>query len=622
MPAYRSKTSTAGRNMAGARSLWRATGMKDGDFSKPIIAVVNSFTQFVPGHVHLKDLGQLVAREIEAAGGVAKEFNTIAVDDGIAMGHDGMLYSLPSREVIADSVEYMVNAHCADAMVCISNCDKITPGMLMAAMRLNIPVVFVSGGPMEAGKVRLAVPAADGSKTIQIKKLDLIDAMVMAADDKVSDADVAEVERSACPTCGSCSGMFTANSMNCLTEALGLALPGNGTVVATHSDREQLFKRAGRLAVELCQRYYEQEDATVLPRAVGFKAFENAMTLDIAMGGSTNTILHLLAIAQEAGIDFTMADIDRLSRTVPQLCKVAPNTNKYHIEDVHRAGGIMAILGELDRAGKLHTDVPTVHAKTMKDALEQWDITRTSDEAVKTFYMAGPAGIPTQVAFSQSTRWPSLDTDRAEGCIRSYDHAFSKEGGLAVLKGNIALDGCVVKTAGVDDSILVFEGPAHVVESQDEAVENILADKVKAGDVVVVRYEGPKGGPGMQEMLYPTSYIKSKGLGKACALLTDGRFSGGTSGLSIGHCSPEAAAGGNIGLVQNGDRIRIDIPNRTINVLVSDEELAKRREAQNAAGWKPSKPRLRKVSTALKAYAKLVTSADKGAVRDVTLLDD
>ena len=608
--------------MAGARSLWRATGMKDGDFSKPIIAVVNSFTQFVPGHVHLKDLGQLVAREIEAAGGVAKEFNTIAVDDGIAMGHDGMLYSLPSREVIADSVEYMVNAHCADAMVCISNCDKITPGMLMAAMRLNIPVVFVSGGPMEAGKVRLAVPAADGTKTIQIKKLDLIDAMVMAADDKVSDADVAEVERSACPTCGSCSGMFTANSMNCLAEALGLALPGNGTVVATHADREQLFKKAGHLAVELCKRYYEQEDATVLPRAVGFNAFENAMTLDIAMGGSTNTILHLLAIAQEAGIDFTMKDIDRLSRTVPQLCKVAPNTNKYHIEDVHRAGGIMAILGELDRAGKLHTNVPTVHAKTMKDALAQWDITVTKDEAVKTFYMAGPAGIPTQVAFSQATRWPSLDTDRAEGCIRSYDHAFSKEGGLAVLTGNIALDGCVVKTAGVDDSILVFEGPAHVVESQDEAVENILADKVKAGDVVIVRYEGPKGGPGMQEMLYPTSYIKSKGLGKACALLTDGRFSGGTSGLSIGHCSPEAAAGGNIGLVRNGDRIRIDIPNRTINVLVSDEELAKRRAEQDAKGWKPAKVRPRKVSTALKAYAKLVTSADKGAVRDVSLLDD
>ncbi|WP_460547177.1 dihydroxy-acid dehydratase [Comamonas piscis] len=621
MPAYRSKTSTAGRNMAGARSLWRATGMKDDDFSKPIIAVVNSFTQFVPGHVHLKDLGQLVAREIEAAGGVAKEFNTIAVDDGIAMGHDGMLYSLPSREVIADSVEYMVNAHCADAMVCISNCDKITPGMLMAAMRLNIPVVFVSGGPMEAGKVRLAVPAADGSKTIQIKKLDLVDAMVMAADSSVSDADVAEVERSACPTCGSCSGMFTANSMNCLAEALGLALPGNGTVVATHSDREQLFKRAGRLIVDLAKRYYEQDEATLLPRAVGIKAFENAMTLDIAMGGSTNTILHLLAIAQEAEIDFTMTDIDRMSRTVPQLCKVAPNTNKYHIEDVHRAGGIMAILGELDRAGKLHTDTPTVHAKTMKDALDQWDIVRTEDEAVRTFYMAGPAGIPTQVAFSQSTRWPSLDLDRAEGCIRSNEHAFSKEGGLAVLRGNIALDGCVVKTAGVDDSILVFEGSAHVVESQDEAVENILSDKVKAGDIVIVRYEGPKGGPGMQEMLYPTSYIKSKGLGKSCALLTDGRFSGGTSGLSIGHCSPEAAAGGAIGLVKNGDRILIDIPNRTINALVSDEEFAKRREAQDALGWKPAKPRPRKVSTALKAYAKLVTSADKGAVRDISLLD-
>ncbi|HVL10657.1 MAG TPA: dihydroxy-acid dehydratase [Burkholderiaceae bacterium] len=622
MPAYRSKTSTAGRNMAGARSLWRATGMKDEDFSKPIIAVVNSFTQFVPGHVHLKDLGQLVAREIEAAGGVAKEFNTIAVDDGIAMGHDGMLYSLPSRDIIADSVEYMVNAHCADAMVCISNCDKITPGMLMAAMRLNIPVIFVSGGPMEAGKVRLAVPGANGEQTIQIKKLDLIDAMVMAADSKVDDAELAEVERSACPTCGSCSGMFTANSMNCLTEALGLSLPGNGTVVATHADREQLFKRAGSRIVELARQYYEQEDASVLPRSVGFKAFENAMTLDIAMGGSTNTILHLLAIAQEAEIDFSMTDIDRLSRTVPQLCKVAPNTNKYHIEDVHRAGGIMAILGELERAGKLHTDVPTVHARTLGDALNQWDITRTSDEAVKTFYMAGPAGVPSQVAFSQNTRWPSLDADRAEGCIRSYDHAFSKEGGLAVLTGNIAKDGCVVKTAGVDDSILVFEGPAHVVESQDEAVENILADKVKAGDVVVVRYEGPKGGPGMQEMLYPTSYIKSKGLGKACALLTDGRFSGGTSGLSIGHCSPEAAAGGAIGLVRNGDRIRIDIPNRSINVLVSDEELAKRREEQNAKGWKPAKPRPRKVSAALKAYAKLVMSADKGAVRDLSLLDD
>ncbi|WP_374672259.1 dihydroxy-acid dehydratase [Acidovorax temperans] len=619
MPVYRSKTSTAGRNMAGARSLWRATGMKDDDFSKPIIAVVNSFTQFVPGHVHLKDLGQLVAREIEAAGGVAKEFNTIAVDDGIAMGHDGMLYSLPSRDIIADSVEYMVNAHCADAMVCISNCDKITPGMLMAAMRLNIPVVFVSGGPMEAGKVKLANPQ---TQKIEFKKLDLIDAMVMAADDKVSDADVAEVERSACPTCGSCSGMFTANSMNCLTEALGLSLPGNGTVVATHADREQLFKRAGRLAVELCKRYYEEEDITVLPRSMGFKAFENAMTLDIAMGGSTNTILHILAIAQEAEIDFTMADIDRISRDVPQLCKVAPNTNKYHIEDVHRAGGIYGILGELDRAGKLHTDVPTVHTKTLKEALDAWDIKRNPSDAVKTFYMAGPAGIPTQVAFSQSTRWPSLDEDRAEGCIRAYEHAFSKEGGLAVLTGNIALNGCVVKTAGVDDSLLVFEGPAHVVESQDEAVANILADKVKAGDVVIVRYEGPKGGPGMQEMLYPTSYIKSKGLGKACALLTDGRFSGGTSGLSIGHASPEAAAGGAIGLVRNGDRIRIDIPNRSINVLVSDEELAQRRVEQDAKGWKPAQPRPRKVSAALKAYAKLVMSADKGAVRDLSLLDD
>lgn len=610
MPQYRSKTSTGGRNMAGARALWRATGMKDEDFHKPIIAVANSFTQFVPGHVHLKDLGQLVAREIEAAGGVAKEFNTIAVDDGIAMGHDGMLYSLPSRDIIADSVEYMVNAHCADAMVCISNCDKITPGMLMAAMRLNIPVIFVTGGPMEAGKTRLAP-----------QKLDLIDAMVMAADPKVSDETVAAVERSACPTCGSCSGMFTANSMNCLAEALGLALPGNGTVVATHADREQLFKRAGHLIVDLAKRYYEQEDAAVLPRAVGFKAFENAMTLDIAMGGSTNTILHLLAIAQEAEIPFTMADIDRLSRSVPQLCKVAPNTQKYHIEDVHRAGGIMAILGELDRAGKLHSDAPTVHAATMGEALAQWDIMRTNDEAVHTFYKAGPAGVPSQVAFSQAERWPTLDTDRAGGCIRSYEHAFSKEGGLAVLTGNIAQDGCVVKTAGVDDSLLVFEGPAHVVESQDEAVQHILNDQVVAGDVVVVRYEGPKGGPGMQEMLYPTSYIKSKGLGKACALLTDGRFSGGTSGLSIGHCSPEAAAGGNIGLVRNGDLIRIDIPNRRIDVLVSDEELAKRRAEQDALGWKPALPRPRKVSAALKAYAKLATSADKGAVRDLSLLD-
>ncbi len=610
MPVYRSRTTTEGRNMAGARSLWRATGMKDGDFKKPIIAVVNSFTQFVPGHVHLKDLGQLVAREIEAAGGVAKEFNTIAVDDGIAMGHDGMLYSLPSREIIADSVEYMVNAHCADAMVCISNCDKITPGMLMAAMRLNIPVVFVSGGPMEAGKTRLGVI-----------KVDLIDAMVMAADPKVSDADVAEVERSACPTCGSCSGMFTANSMNCLAEALGLALPGNGTVLATHADRERLFKQAGRRIVEVTRQHYEKDDDSVLPRSVGFKAFENAITLDIAMGGSTNTILHLLAIAQEAQIDFTLKDIDRLSRTVPQLCKVAPNTQKYHIEDVHRAGGIFAILGELERAGKLHTDVPTIHAPSLKHALAQWDILRTADEAVHTFYRSGPAGIPTQVAFSQSTRWPSLDMDRKEGCIRSIDHAFSQEGGLAVLFGNIAEAGCVVKTAGVDDSLLVFEGPAHVVESQDEAVEHILGDKVKPGDVVLVRYEGPKGGPGMQEMLYPTSYLKSKGLGKACALLTDGRFSGGTSGLSIGHASPEAAAGGNIGLVRDGDRIRIDIPARTINVLVSDEELANRRQAQDAKGWKPAKPRPRKVSGALKAYAKLVMSADKGAVRDLSILD-
>ena len=617
MPAYRSKTSTAGRNMAGARSLWRATGMKDEDFSKPIIAVVNSFTQFVPGHVHLKDLGQLVAREIEAAGGVAKEFNTIAVDDGIAMGHDGMLYSLPSRDLIADSFEYMVNAHCADAMVCISNCDKITPGLLMAAMRVNIPVIFVSGGPMEAGKVRLANPV---TKTIEIVKMDLIDAMVMAGDSKVSDEDLAEVERSACPTCGSCSGMFTANSMNCLTEALGLSLPGNGTMLATHADREKLFKKAGHVIVDLCKRYYEQDDAAVLPRSIGVKAFENAIALDIAMGGSTNTILHILAIAQEAQIQFTLDDIDRISKIVPQLCKVAPNTNKYHIEDVHRAGGIMAILGELDRAGLLHTDVPTILGKTLKSVLDEWDIARNPSDEVKTFYMAGPAGIPTQVAFSQNTRWPSLDIDRAEGCIHSIDHAFSKEGGLAVLRGNIALDGCVVKTAGVDDSLLVFEGPAHVVESQDEAVEHILNDKVKAGDIVVVRYEGPKGGPGMQEMLYPTSYIKSKGLGKACALLTDGRFSGGTSGLSLGHCSPEAAAGGAIGLVRNGDRIRIDIPNRSINVLVSDDELATRRIEQDKLGWKPTLPRPRKVSAALKAYAMLATSADKGAVRDLSLL--
>ncbi|CAN7197302.1 dihydroxy-acid dehydratase [Pseudoxanthomonas sp. LjRoot168] len=611
MPEYRSKTSTHGRNMAGARALWRATGMRDEDFHKPIVAIANSFTQFVPGHVHLKDLGQLVAREIERVGGVAKEFDTIAVDDGIAMGHDGMLYSLPSREVIADSVEYMVNAHCADALVCISNCDKITPGMLMAALRLNIPTVFVSGGPMEAGKTRLAD-----------HKLDLVDAMVMAADPNVSDEEVAAVERSACPTCGSCSGMFTANSMNCLTEALGLSLPGNGTVVATHADREQLFKRAGVTAVELCHRWYGGEDATALPRGIAtFEAFENAMTLDIAMGGSTNTILHLLAAAQEGEVPFDMRDIDRLSRRVPQLCKVAPNTQKYHIEDVHRAGGIMAILGELARGGLLHVDVPTVHAKTLGEAIAKWDVTTNDDDAVTTFYKAGPAGIPTQVAFSQATRWPSLDIDRAEGCIRSVEHAYSREGGLAVLYGNIARDGCVVKTAGVDESIHVFEGTARVFESQDAAVAGILGDEVTAGDVVVIRYEGPKGGPGMQEMLYPTSYLKSKGLGKQCALLTDGRFSGGTSGLSIGHASPEAAAGGSIGLVRDGDRIRIDIPQRSIALLVSDEELAARRAAQDARGWKPAQPRARKVSTALKAYALLATSANKGAVRDKQLLD-
>jgi len=611
MPDYRSKTSTHGRNMAGARALWRATGMKDEDFKKPIIAIANSFTQFVPGHVHLKDLGQLVAREIEKHGGVAKEFNTIAVDDGIAMGHDGMLYSLPSREIIADSVEYMVNAHCADAIVCISNCDKITPGMLMAALRLNIPVVFVSGGPMEAGKTKLASHG-----------LDLVDAMVIAADDSASDEKVAEYERSACPTCGSCSGMFTANSMNCLTEALGLALPGNGSLLATHADREQLFLQAGRTAVELCRRYYGENDDSVLPRNIANRAaFENAMTLDIAMGGSTNTILHLLAAAQEAELDFDLHDIDALSRKVPQLCKVAPNTPKYHMEDVHRAGGIIGILGELARGGLINTDLPTVHSRTLGEGIEKWDITITQDESVKTFYKAGPAGIPTQTAFSQSTRWDSLDDDRAEGCIRSVEHAFSQEGGLAVLYGNIALDGCVVKTAGVDESIHVFEGRAKVFESQDGAVKGILNDEVDAGDIVIIRYEGPKGGPGMQEMLYPTSYLKSKGLGKQCALLTDGRFSGGTSGLSIGHASPEAAAGGAIGLVQDGDRVLIDIPQRSINLLVSDEELAHRRAEQDKKGWKPAAPRARKVTTALKAYALLATSADKGAVRNKALLD-
>ena len=612
MPQYRSKTTTEGRNMAGARALWRATGMKDDDFQKPIIAVVNSFTQFVPGHVHLKDMGQLVARQIEKAGGVAKEFNTIAVDDGIAMGHDGMLYSLPSRDIIADSVEYMVNAHCADAMVCISNCDKITPGMLMAAMRLNIPVVFVSGGPMEAGKTKLSEHG-----------LDLVDAMVIAADDSASDETVAEIERSACPTCGSCSGMFTANSMNCLTEVLGLSLPGNGTMLATHADRRQLFERAGELIVEITRDYYENDNTDVLPRSIGSKAaFENAIALDIAMGGSTNTILHLLAIAQEAEVDFDLHDIDRQSRVIPQLCKVAPNTPKYHVEDVHRAGGIMAILGELMRAELLDTSVPTVHAKTLGEAIATWDIKSTNDAQVNKFYSAGPAGIPTQTAFSQSTRWPTLDGDRADGCIRDLKHAFSNEGGLAVLFGNIAEKGCVVKTAGVDESILVFEGPAHITESQDEAVQNILDGKVKEGDVVIVRYEGPKGGPGMQEMLYPTSYIKSKGLGKSCALLTDGRFSGGTSGLSIGHVSPEAAAGGAIGLIENGDLIHIDIPNRTIDVKLSEEVLAARRNDRDAKGWKPAVKRPRKVSAALRAYALLATSADMGAVRDLSKLPE
>ena len=614
MPDYRSKTTTHGRNMAGARALWRATGMKDGDFDKPIIAIANSFTQFVPGHVHLKDLGQLVAREIEAAGGVAKEFNTIAVDDGIAMGHDGMLYSLPSRDLISDSVEYMVNAHCADALVCISNCDKITPGMLNAAMRLNIPAVFVSGGPMEAGKTKLAE-----------HKLDLVDAMVVAADESASDEKVAEYERSACPTCGSCSGMFTANSMNCLTEALGLSLPGNGSTLATHADRRELFLRAGRLIVDLCRRYYDEEDESVLPRSVGsFEAFENAMCLDIAMGGSTNTILHLLAAAQEAELDFTMADIDRLSRQVPQLCKVAPNTPLYHMEDVHRAGGVMGILSELNRAGLLKPDCTTVHSATMGEALANWDITDASNEEARKLYSAGPAGIPTQQAFSQDTRWPSLDDDREAGCIRSAENAYSQDGGLAVLYGNIAEDGCVVKTSGVAEENLVFSGPAHVCESQDAAVEAILKRRVKAGDVVVVRYEGPRGGPGMQEMLYPTSYLKSMGLGKACALLTDGRFSGGTSGLSIGHVSPEAAAGGAIGLVEDGDLIEIDIPNRGINVKLDAKTLQARREAMEARGddaWQPAEYRPRKVSAALKVYARIATSADKGAVRDLSLLD-
>jgi dihydroxy-acid dehydratase len=611
MPQYRSRTTTHGRNMAGARGLWRATGMTNEDFGKPIVAVVNSFTQFVPGHVHLKDLGQLVAREIEKAGGVAKEFNTIAVDDGIAMGHDGMLYSLPSRELIADSVEYMVNAHCADAMVCISNCDKITPGMLMAALRLNIPAVFVSGGPMESGKINL-----NG----KIKSVDLIDAMVAAADDHVSDGEVEVMERSACPTCGSCSGMFTANSMNCLTEALGLSLPGNGSVLATHADRKGLFVEAGHLIVDLARRYYEQDDHSVLPRNIAnFKAFENAMSLDIAMGGSTNTVLHLLAAAHEGEVPFTMKDIDRLSRRVPVLCKVAPSVADVHLEDVHRAGGVMAILGELDRAGLIHSDLPNVHSRTLAAALERWDISRSKSESVHNFYRAAPGGVPTQVAFSQERRFEELDLDRGSGCIRDVGHAYSRDGGLAVLYGNLALDGCIVKTAGVDASILKFAGLARVLESQDAAVEAILTNKIKAGDVVVITYEGPRGGPGMQEMLYPTSYLKSKGLGKACALITDGRFSGGTSGLSIGHVSPEAAEGGLIGLVQDGDRIEIDISARSIHLAVDEAELKRRREAMLAKGAQAFKPakRSRKVSTALKAYAALTTSAARGAVRVV-----
>ena len=607
MPKLRSATSTQGRNMAGARALWRATGVKDNDFGKPIIAVVNSFTQFVPGHVHLKDLGQMVAKQIEEAGGIAKEFNTIAVDDGIAMGHSGMLYSLPSRELIADSVEYMVNAHCADAMVCISNCDKITPGMLMAALRLNIPTIFVSGGPMEAGKTKLSD---------QLIRLDLVDAMIQSANPDVTDQDVEVIERSACPTCGSCSGMFTANSMNCLTEALGLSLPGNGSCLATHADRKQLFLKAGSQIVELCRRYYEQDDNSVLPRSIATKdAFSNAMSLDIAMGGSTNTVLHLLAAAQEAEVDFTMADIDRLSRVVPCLCKVAPNTNKYHIEDVHRAGGVMGILGELDRANLLHNQTHTVLGLSLEQQLNQYDIKRDVSDEVKAFYRAGPAGIRTTQAFSQDCRWDSVDDDRAQGCIRDKAHAYSQDGGLAMLSGNLAENGCIVKTAGVDESILTFTGPAKVYESQEEAVEGILGGKVVAGDVVVIRYEGPKGGPGMQEMLYPTSYLKSMGLGKACALLTDGRFSGGTSGLSIGHVSPEAANGGTIGLVEDGDMIAIDIPQRKIELLVDAQELAKRRAAREELGWKP-KNRQRQVSLALRAYASLATSADKGAVRD------
>ena len=612
MPDLRSKTSTHGRNMAGARGLWRATGMTDDDFGKPIVAIVNSFTQFVPGHVHLQNLGQLVAREVEVAGGVAKEFNTIAVDDGIAMGHDGMLYSLPSREIIADSTEYMVNAHCADAMVCISNCDKITPGMLMAAMRLNIPAIFVSGGPMEAGKIEV-----DGKEIA----IDLIDAMIEGANPDVSDELAEEYERESCPTCGSCSGMFTANSMNCLAEALGIGLPGNGSALATHNDRKELFLSAGRQIVENCRRYYKEEDETALPRAVGKAGFENAMTLDIAMGGSTNTVLHLLAIAEEADVDFTMQDIDRLSRKVPNICKVAPSTQDYHMEDVHRAGGIMGILGELDRGGLLDRNVTTTYAPTLGNAIDQWDIIKSNDPNVQKFYRAAPGGVKTIEAFSQQNRYESLDDDRENGCIRSVENAYSADGGLAVLYGNIALDGCIVKTAGVDPSNLKFSGPARIFESQDDACKSILSREINSGDIVLIRYEGPKGGPGMQEMLYPTSYLKSMGKGKECALVTDGRFSGGTSGLSIGHASPEAAEGGNIGLVEEGDTIDINIPNRTINVAVDDAELQRRRNAMDAKGkdaWKPAAPRTRVITQALRAYAALTTSAARGAVRDVS----
>lgn len=614
MPAYRSKTSTHGRNMAGARALWRATGVTDDDFGKPIIAVVNSFTQFVPGHVHLKDLGQMVAREIEKHGGIAKEFNTIAVDDGIAMGHDGMLYSLPSREIISDSVEYMANAHCADALVCISNCDKITPGMLIAAMRLNIPALFVSGGPMEAGK------------TDDIEHgLDLVDAIVMGVDPNVDDATVEKVEQAACPTCGSCSGMFTANSMNCLTEALGLALPGNGSALATHADRKQLFLGAAKTIMNITRSYYQDDDESVLPRNIAsFKAFENAMTLDIAMGGSTNTVLHLLAAAAEGECDFTMKDIDRLSKKVPNICKVAPATPNYHMEDVHRAGGVLAILGELEKGGHIHRDCSTVQGRTIGEVIDYFDVNRNPPDDVIEFYKAAPGGIRTTVAFSQSQRYETLDLDRENGCIRSVENAYSQDGGLAVLAGNIALDGCIVKSAGVAEENFTFKGPARVYESQDSAVDGIVGGDVKAGEAVVIRYEGPRGGPGMQEMLYPTSYLKSMGLGTACALITDGRFSGGTSGLSIGHVSPEAASGGAIALIENGDIIEVDIPNRVIRVDISDAELEKRRDIMNgrgAAAWKPAEVRTRVVSKALRAYGIMATSADKGAVRQIDHLE-